>query len=193
MHSKAGAAAQGPPALVVGNSYAMGEEVSDDQTFPAHLEKMLAKRVLNGGVLGYGLDQMILRAEALVPRFKPDSLVLSFIADDIRRARMRVMWGIPKPYFDIDKGRLALRNVPVPPPSDSSVDTVRNAKSGPAPGQTEHGGRIRSRHLSCRTVCPGSPLLPGVIALHLWVDPRTAPRVVVGHVEIEPAFRVVLL
>lgn len=116
-----------PPILVVGDSYAMGEEVDDDETLPAHLEGMLDHRVLNGGVLGYGIDQIVLRAEALVPAFRPKILLVSFIADDVRRAQMRILWGSDKPYFDIVDGGLVLRGVPVPPPSDAMepLDAVR--------------------------------------------------------------------
>jgi hypothetical protein len=109
-----------PPVLVVGDSYAMGEEVGDDETFPAYLQEILGRHVLNGGVQGYGIDQIVLRAERLVPALRPDTLVVSFIADDVRRATLRILWGIDKPYFDIVGGRLSLRNVPVPPPTASS-------------------------------------------------------------------------
>lgn len=118
---------QSPPILVVGASYAMGEDVADDQTFPAHLQGILQRRVLNAGVLGYGLDQMVLRAERLVPVFRPDLLVVSFIADDVHRTEMRILWGRPVPYFDIVEGSLVLRNVPVPPPTEATkpLDPLR--------------------------------------------------------------------
>ena len=116
-----------PPVLVVGNSYAMGEEVADDETFPAHLEAILDRRVLNGGVLGYGIDQMVLRAEQLAASFRPDLLVVSFIAEDVRRVQKRILWGIDKPYFDVVDGALQLRNVPVPSPvaTMKPLDPVR--------------------------------------------------------------------
>ncbi|UYN96856.1 MAG: hypothetical protein KIT25_08000 [Enhydrobacter sp.] len=118
--------ASATPLLVVGDSYAMGEQVGDDQTFPAHLQAALGRPVLNGGVFGYGLDQIVLRAERLVPRFAPDTLVLSFIADDVRRTRMSILWGLPKPYFIVENGRLVLRNVPVPPRPSAAVGPVRS-------------------------------------------------------------------
>ena len=117
-----------PPVLVVGNSYAMGEQVADDETLPAHLQAILDRRVLNGGVLGYGIDQIVLRSEILVPAFRPDLLLVSFIADDVRRAQMRILWGIDKPYFDIIEGALRLRGVPIKPPVASTslpLDPVR--------------------------------------------------------------------
>jgi lysophospholipase L1-like esterase len=116
-----------PPVLAVGDSYVMGVEVADDDTWPARLEERLDHRVLNAGVRGYGIDQSVLRAEQLVPMHHPDVVLVGFIADDIRRAEERVLWGIDKPYFDIADGELVLRNVPIrtaqmwePPPLDAA-------------------------------------------------------------------------
>jgi hypothetical protein len=116
---------QMPPVLLVGDSYAMGEEVDDDETVAAHLQEMLQRRVLNGAVLGYGLDQIVLRAEALVRQFQPDTVVVSFIADDVRRSQMRMLWGVEKPWFDVVDGALVLRGVPVPPAALKPLDPVR--------------------------------------------------------------------
>lgn len=115
------------PVLVVGDSFAMGMEVADDETWPAHLEGLLNRPVLNGGVRGYGIDQMVLRAERLVPIHRPDELLVSVIADDVDRAESRVMWGEQKPYFDIVNGELALRNIPIKPPKhlDDPLDPTR--------------------------------------------------------------------
>lgn len=124
-HALDPAPANGEPVLVAGDAYAMGEEVSDDETVPAHLEQSLGRPVINAGVSGYGLDQVVLRSEALVPRLKPAVLIVPFIADDVWRAAQRVLWGIPKPYFEIEDGALALRDVPVPPPGDRGLDLFR--------------------------------------------------------------------
>ncbi len=116
----------GSPILVMGDSYAMGEQVGDNETVPAHLEAMLDRPVLNGGVFGYGLDQIVLRAEKLVPTLAPGLLIVTFIADDVRRTQMRVLWGVPKPYFEIERGELRLRNVPVPEKASPYVGPVRS-------------------------------------------------------------------
>jgi hypothetical protein len=118
-------AVETPPVLVVGNSYAMGEEVSDEETFPAHLQDLLDRRVLNGAVAGYGIDQIVLRAEELVPTLRPGLLVVSFIGDDVRRTQERILWGIAKPYFEIVDSALHLRNVPVPPHVERPLDAFR--------------------------------------------------------------------
>jgi hypothetical protein len=111
--------------LVVGNSYAMGEEVHDEETFPAHLQDLLDRPVLNGGVAGYGIDQMVLYAEQLVPALKPEQLVVSFIGDDVRRTQEHILWGIAKPYFKVVNGSLQLHNVPVPPHVERPLDAFR--------------------------------------------------------------------
>jgi hypothetical protein len=116
-----------PPVLVVGDSYAMGAQVVDDESWPAHLQAALDRRVLNGGVPGYGFDQIVLRAERLVPVVRPDLLLVGFIADDMRRAQMRVLWGLDKPYFDVVDDALVLRNVPTRPPAadNAPLDPLR--------------------------------------------------------------------
>ncbi|MDP1747857.1 MAG: hypothetical protein Q8L22_00250, partial [Reyranella sp.] len=108
----------GAPILAVGDSFTFGAEVDDPQTWPAQLQKITGWRVLNAGVIGYGFDQIVLRAEALAPLYKPEAIVVAFIADDIRRAEMRRLWSADKPYFDIENGAPVLRGVPVPPRAD---------------------------------------------------------------------------
>ena len=115
-----------PPILVVGDSYAMGAEVDDDSTWPAYLQAATGRRVLNGAVPGYGIDQVVLRGELLVPKVKPETLVVGVIADDVDRARMRILWGLQKPYFEIEGGKLVLRNVPLAEPElDPGLDPLR--------------------------------------------------------------------
>ena len=114
--------APGVPVLAVGDSYTYGEEVGDNETWPAHLQQLAHRRVLNAGVSGYGFDQTVLRAEQLAAARQPSAIVVAFIPDDIRRTEMRRLWGAEKPYFDFKgdgaSGGLVLRNVPVPPRPD---------------------------------------------------------------------------
>ncbi len=104
----------GLPILAVGDSYTFGEEMEDDQTWPAFLERELHAPVLNAGVSAYGLDQIVLRAERLLAARRVRAMLVSFIPDDVLRCQCSVFGGRPKPYFDVQDGRLALRNVPVP-------------------------------------------------------------------------------
>ena len=103
------------PILAVGDSYTFGDQVSDSETWPAQLEELSGRRVINGGVDGYGTDQIFLRARRLLTRYRFNTLIFSFIPDDIRRSQMSVMFATAKPYFDFKDGRLTLENIPVPP------------------------------------------------------------------------------
>ncbi len=110
---------EGGTILTVGDSFTYGDEVRDAETWPAQLQRLTGRRVLNAGVTGYGFDQMVLRAERCAATHRPALLILSFIADDIRRAEMRCLWWRHKPWFAVDgeseDGQLALKGVPVPP------------------------------------------------------------------------------
>lgn len=115
---RTGPARTGDTVLAVGDSYTYGDEVRDEETWPAILQQLTGAPVLNAGVSGYGFDQSVLRAEKLANGRRLSTIVVSFIADDLRRTEMSRMWGAEKPYFDIADGRLVLRNMPVPPRPD---------------------------------------------------------------------------
>ena len=102
------------PILVTGDSYAYSDEVKDGETWPAYLQGMIHRRIENGGVPGYGLDQSVLRTEQLARQFKPELIVFAFIADDLQRAEMRRLYGGEKPYFTLVNGKLELHNSPTP-------------------------------------------------------------------------------
>ena len=99
--------------LVVGDSFAAGAQVLDEQTWPAHLERETGLRVLNAGVSGYGVDQSVLNAELLLPILSPKLVLVGILVEDIARSRYRVRIE-PKPYFSQENGVWDLRNVPVP-------------------------------------------------------------------------------
>ena len=56
----------GPLTLAAGDSFTFGDEVNDDESWPAALEQLTGRRVINAGVPGFGLDQAVLRAEQLM-------------------------------------------------------------------------------------------------------------------------------
>jgi hypothetical protein len=101
--------------LLVGDSFAAGSEVSDAESWPAQLEQLLGIKIVNAAVGGYGLDQIVLRAETLVPLLKPRMLLVQTRLEyGISVDRMSVFGGSPKPYFTVENGELALHNEPVP-------------------------------------------------------------------------------
>lgn len=75
--------------MVLGDSYTFGIGVDDDQTWPYHLEQLLADalpgttaRVVNLGVPGYGLTQMRLLAERHFEALNPRLLVVMMCSND---------------------------------------------------------------------------------------------------------------
>ncbi len=101
--------------LVIGDSFAMGSEVNPPEAWPAQLEKMVGTQVINAAVGGYGFDQIVLRAEDLLPRLKPKMLLIETnVAFGVSLNRMSIYTGAPKPYFVPHDGTLLLRNRPVP-------------------------------------------------------------------------------
>ena len=103
----------GAPIIAFGDSMTEGFGVGDDETWPAHLERLTGRPVLNAGVRGYGLDQMVLRAERMIPEIRPSMVILAFIADDISRTALAVRDARGKPWFVPEGSGLVLRNVPV--------------------------------------------------------------------------------
>jgi hypothetical protein len=91
--------------LAVGDSFAEGWDVDDNESWPAYLEGMIHKPVVNGAVFGYGTDQIVLRAEQLLPIVKPKILLVGFVEYDIYRAAHSDFGG-PKPYFTLQDGKL---------------------------------------------------------------------------------------
>src|ERR1043165_6490639 len=72
--------------LVAGDSYTHGNEVDDDETYPAQLERLLGVATANLGVSGYGPDQALLKLERMIELFPhAKSAVLSISYDDAAR------------------------------------------------------------------------------------------------------------
>lgn len=100
-------------ALVAGSSFAAGSEVSDDEAFPAQLETMIGMPVMNGAIGGFGVDQIVLRAEQLLPIVKPKILIVDISSSNITYESYSAA-GRPKPYYTTNNDELILHNSPVP-------------------------------------------------------------------------------
>ena len=96
-------------------------------TWGARLEGALANdtQVLNFGVDGYGIDQIVLRYQRDVVPWHPEIVILGFIADDLRRTFcvyaflcFKAFGEIPfaKPRFVVDSSGLRQLNSPLPSP-----------------------------------------------------------------------------
>jgi hypothetical protein len=72
--------------LAAGDSFTHGDEVDDQHTFPAVLERSLGVPVANLGVGGYGPDQALLRLESLIDRApRARVMVLAIMNEDAER------------------------------------------------------------------------------------------------------------
>lgn len=64
--------------LAVGDSLTYGEGVAAGETFAARLEAALGVPVVNAGVPGYSTRQAAARAAGLLPRLRPDLVLVTF-------------------------------------------------------------------------------------------------------------------
>ena len=99
--------------LAVGDSFTAGSEVVDEETWPAQLERLIGRRVINAGVGGYGVDQAVLNAERLMSEIEPRLVLVGIYEDDINRSSYKI-YNAPKPYFIKEDGKWVHRNAPVP-------------------------------------------------------------------------------
>jgi len=104
--------------IILGDSFAFGDEVSDDETFAAYLQTLLPEaEVINMGVHGYGHDQMLLLFLEEGLKYGPDMVVLGFLPADMERNLVGFR-DYAKPRFIIRDGAPVLTNSPVPPPEE---------------------------------------------------------------------------
>jgi hypothetical protein len=102
--------------LLLGDSFTFGSEVADDDTYARYLETHLPRtEVINLGVQGYGMDQMLLYLKQEGAKYHPDAVILGFVYIDVYR-NTEDFFSFAKPEFQVVDGRLRLTNVPVPNP-----------------------------------------------------------------------------
>ena len=103
--------------LLLGDSFSFGEEVSDWETAAARLETLLPDtEVLNLGVHGYGLDQMLIYYQEEGSGYHPDRVILGFVYEDIHRDILSFRdFAKPRFYLRPD-GSLRSANLPIPSP-----------------------------------------------------------------------------
>jgi hypothetical protein len=106
--------------LAIGDSFTAGSEVSNHESWPAQLEALMHEPVVNAGVGGWGVDQMVLRAEQLVPELRPHTLIIGIMSSDSLRNNYALYGGAYKPWFTIQNGALRLEGTPVPGPQRTS-------------------------------------------------------------------------
>lgn len=104
--------------LFIGDSVTRGYGVDiHKEAYPILLFKALAAnihvRVLNAAVQAFGVDQMILKLEELVPKSRPDLIVFAYIPLDLWRPARNVNYGFTKPVLVAD-GSKNWKVIPAP-------------------------------------------------------------------------------
>lgn len=69
--------------LILGDSMVYGHGVTEQENFPSLLNTMGVGHVLNGGVKGYGSDQVYLLFQELKETLKPDIVLFAFNHNDL--------------------------------------------------------------------------------------------------------------
>jgi lysophospholipase L1-like esterase len=98
--------------LVVGDSVAFGLGVNNNETVSYYLEKeekvaALDYQVLNLGVSGWGIGQYYLNLKKHIENLNPKMLVLIiYVTNDLDDTRKDHHYGISKPMFHYQNGRL---------------------------------------------------------------------------------------
>jgi lysophospholipase L1-like esterase len=110
--------------LVFGDSQTAGDGVSNGDRYSDRLEKLLSGvQVYNFGLPGTGTDQQYLAYQEYAVHISADVLILGVLVENIGRVASRyrpytdennevVIYA--KPYYALEAGKLALKNVPVP-------------------------------------------------------------------------------
>ncbi len=113
-----------PRVLMFGDSYTAGDNCSNRDRFSDKLAETLGAEVYNYGISGSGTDQHLLAYREFAKDVEADLVVVCVQVDSILRVQAKSRKSIdratgqyvmvPKPYFTLDNGKLALHNVPVP-------------------------------------------------------------------------------
>lgn len=98
---------QHPRLLFLGDSFTYGMLVAAEDSFTFRAAQKLRGEAINGGVPGHGLAQMVLRARQLIPKYKPDYVVVQYSPWLVGRAQSEFMPGsgdmFATPYYFDDK------------------------------------------------------------------------------------------
>lgn len=108
--------------LVLGDSFAYGIGVEDDETFSARLLRMDPRlEVINTGVSGYGTSQQLLLLQEEGLAFSPDVVLVAFFWNDVANSFYREV-----PRFVLEEGRPRHE-----PPSEDWQHEVESWKPSP--------------------------------------------------------------
>jgi lysophospholipase L1-like esterase len=102
--------------LLLGDSFAFGHGVEDDETSAALLSRLLPNTdVVNLGVAGYSTDQELLQLREMGLSWHPDIVALMFCPNDLLDNGKATAWGIYwKPRFLLQGDSLRLERATLP-------------------------------------------------------------------------------
>lgn len=145
---------------VLGDSFTLGFGVNDGETFVDRLNQRAPREelFLNFGVPGYSTDQELLQAARALNAFRiTDFVLVVHLANDLIDNTLDFpiqTAARAKPHFDLERGRLILRNQPVPDsrkgPAEPAGNFARIVLAGvEPPGVIDRwiGNRAITRHL----------------------------------------------
>lgn len=96
-----------PRLLFLGDSFTYGQLVAAEDSFAYKTALKLGGESINAGAPGYGLAQMVLRARTLIPRYRPDYVVVQYSPWLVTRAQSEFSTDssglVMAPYF-FDRG-----------------------------------------------------------------------------------------
>lgn len=118
--------AEHPKVLFLGDSFTYGSLVAAEDTFASKSAEKLGGEAVNAGVPGYSLAQMLLQAEELIPKYKPDYVVVQYSPWLVSRSLSGFAqdgYGmIMAPFFYETERRVDVYPVPfTPPPEVASI------------------------------------------------------------------------
>lgn len=125
-----------PRLLFLGDSFTYGMLVAAEDTFVSRTALKLRGEAINGGVPGHGLAQMVLRARQLIPKYKPDYVVVQYSPWLVGRAQSEFMPGsggmFAVPYYFDESGstRIALAYFSQLSATVSRLETYKTSPSG---------------------------------------------------------------
>ncbi len=100
------------PVLLFGDSFAQCH-TTEEECFQGILNKHpdfnKSYYLINYGVSGYGVDQVLLLYRSTIMRYRNPIVIIGIMNYDLDRNIMPVTWGL-KPYFEASNGKLRLKN-----------------------------------------------------------------------------------
>ena len=116
--------------LILGDSVTQGDGLSPDATYPYLLSRRLAGvRILNAGLSGYGIDQMLFKGLQLAAEHELNLVLFAYIPHDLVRVGKRFMYGSGKPKFAFNGDEAFLLPAPEAGPFHTTYDNALRTSS----------------------------------------------------------------